>query len=71
MLRKIKMGESQPDLVEGMACPGGCVGGPGTLSPIQQTSRQVIRFSESALTHYPACELDIESGDEDPDRLKK
>jgi len=59
MLKKIKNSESKPDMVEGMACPGGCVGGPGTLAPLAQASRQVIRFSKSADVEYPSCGLEI------------
>ncbi|ORC34708.1 hypothetical protein B4O97_12250 [Marispirochaeta aestuarii] len=56
MLERIKRGERSPDLIEGMACPGGCVGGPGTLSSLKQAARQVTRFAESASFHFPLCD---------------
>ena len=31
-----------------MACPGGCVGGAGTLQPIQKSQRAVNRYAEQA-----------------------
>jgi [FeFe] hydrogenase (group B1/B3) len=55
MLKRIQSGESVPDLVEGMACPGGCIGGPGTLAPLSQTKRQVRRFSEATEVYFPQC----------------
>lgn len=45
----IKKGETSPKLVEGMACPGGCVGGPGTLASPGTASRQVTRFAEAGV----------------------
>lgn len=49
MLKRIKKGETSPNLVEGMACPGGCVGGPGTLASPGTASRQVTRFAEAGV----------------------
>ena len=31
-----------------MACPGGCVGGAGTLQPINKAALQVKKFAEQA-----------------------
>ena len=58
MLGQLQEGTIRADLVEGMACPGGCVGGPGTLAPLKQASRQVARFAASAPFTYPACDED-------------
>ncbi|MDF1568716.1 MAG: [Fe-Fe] hydrogenase large subunit C-terminal domain-containing protein, partial [Spirochaetaceae bacterium] len=58
MLAQLQKGSIHADLIEGMACPGGCVGGPGTLAPIKQASRQVARFAESATFTYPTCDDD-------------
>ncbi|MFP4364363.1 MAG: monomeric [FeFe] hydrogenase [Spirochaetia bacterium] len=55
MLKRIEKGEAKPDLVEGMACPGGCIGGPGTLGPLRQVRRQVERFAKAAPEHFPVC----------------
>ena len=56
MLGNIQNGTLHADLVEGMACPGGCVGGPGTLAPLRQAARQVARFAEAAEFEYPVCD---------------
>jgi len=55
MLNRIAKGEINPDLVEGMACPGGCIGGPGTLSPLRMVTRQVREFAKASSHHYPQC----------------
>lgn len=59
MLKQIKKGVISPDLVEGMACPGGCVGGPGTLASLSTAAVQVTRFAASAPYEFPVCE-DVE-----------
>jgi [FeFe] hydrogenase (group B1/B3) len=56
MLKKIAKGEMHPDLVEGLACPGGCIGGPGTLGPLRMVKREVNEFSRSASYVLPQCE---------------
>ena len=43
-----KAGKMNGCLIEGMACPGGCVGGAGTLQPIQKSQRAVNRYAEQA-----------------------
>ena len=35
-------------LLEGMACPGGCIAGAGTLRPIEQSHKEVEAFSSEA-----------------------
>lgn len=40
-------------LIEGMACPGGCIGGPGTLLPTKKNRQTVILFAKSAPYDYP------------------
>lgn len=56
MLERIRSGKSKADLVEGMACPGSCIGGPGTLAPQNLTHRQAHRFADSAEITIPECE---------------
>jgi len=53
LLREIAAGRTSPLLVEGMACPGGCVGGPGTLLGLKQAAREVARFVERAREPLP------------------
>jgi len=56
MLKNIEKGVTSPDLVEGMACPGGCVGGPGTLASPPTAARHVARFAAAAPFEFPVCE---------------
>ena len=45
MLVLVKAGKTNGFLLEGMACPGGCVGGPGTLSMIPRAASAVKAFA--------------------------
>ena len=48
MLMMAKAGKRNGYLLEGMACPGGCVAGAGTIQPVKQTAMSVERFKGSA-----------------------
>lgn len=50
LLKKIDRNqiEPQPLLVEGMACPHGCIGGPGTLAPLNRAKAEVMAFAKKA-----------------------
>lgn len=48
MLALAKAGRARGHLLEGMACPGGCVGGPGTLSVINRAGKAVAAFAETS-----------------------
>ena len=48
MLQLAKAGKYNGYLLEGMACPGGCVAGAGTIQPIAKTSAAVNRYSRAA-----------------------
>ena len=48
MLALAKAGKAKGYLLEGMACPGGCVGGPGTLSQIQRAGKAVNAFADTS-----------------------
>jgi len=54
MLAEIKAGKTRPDLVEGMACPGGCIGGPGTLIGIAAAQAEVKKFAGDAPARVPS-----------------
>ena len=41
MLMLAQRGKLDGFLLEGMACPGGCIGGAGTLAPLKQSTRAV------------------------------
>lgn len=44
LLLMAKAGKYDGYLLEGMACPGGCVAGAGTLQPIEKTQKAVEKF---------------------------
>ncbi len=56
MLNNIQKGKLDPKplLVEGMACPFGCIGGPGTLAPLHRAKRKVKTFSKRAKVKLPS-----------------
>ncbi len=48
-----KAGKYKGYLLEGMACPGGCVAGAGTILPIEQAQKFVDKYSREAATQSP------------------
>ena len=52
MLLLAKAGKRNGYLLEGMACEGGCVGGPGTLKEINKATRFVNEFAEKSLKKH-------------------
>ncbi len=48
MLLAAKKGQRDGYLLEGMACPGGCVAGAGTISPVLQATAAVKRYAAAA-----------------------
>ncbi|MBF0500268.1 MAG: 4Fe-4S binding protein [Candidatus Riflebacteria bacterium] len=48
MLKRALSKELEANLIEGMACPGGCVGGPGILSPIRKATAEIEKFSRNS-----------------------
>ena len=53
LIEKIKKGEAQGNFFEGMACSGGCVGGPKTLIDKSEGSVFVDRYGEQAKYKTP------------------
>ena len=49
-----KAGKMNGCLIEGMACPGGCVAGAGTNIPIMQAAKEVQGFQKAAHNEIPA-----------------
>ena len=47
-LLEIQAGKRQANFFEGMACNGGCVGGPGTLTDKRVTTKLVENFAGAA-----------------------
>ena len=48
MIKKIREGEPKGNFFEGMACSGGCVGGPGTLIDKEEGKTFVNSYGEEA-----------------------
>ncbi len=48
MLMMAKSGKRNGYLLEGMACPGGCVAGAGTITPVRETANAVAKFKSAA-----------------------
>lgn len=48
MMSMAKAGKRNGYLLEGMACPGGCVAGAGTIRPVKETAASVERFKNEA-----------------------
>ena len=48
-----KVGKYNGYLLEGMACPGGCVAGAGTLLPVELASKVVGKYQQEANTESP------------------
>ena len=53
MLLLAKAGKKNGCLIEGMACPGGCVAGAGTNIPIAKAKVEVKKFAERAEKKLP------------------
>ena len=53
MLLLAKAGKKEGCLIEGMACPGGCVAGAGTNIAVAQAVKEVAKFKEAALRSVP------------------
>ena len=48
LMMMAKAGKYKGYLLEGMACPGGCVAGAGTLLPVELASNVVGRYQKEA-----------------------
>lgn len=53
LLLLAKAGKKNGCLIEGMGCPGGCVGGAGTNIPIKKATAEVKKFAERAKDKIP------------------
>ena len=53
ILMLAKAGKMNGCLIEGMACPGGCVAGAGTNIPIQNAAKEVHKFQATAYKQVP------------------
>ena len=57
ILALAKAGKKRGFLLEGMACPGGCVGGAGVNIPIQRGAQELRDFAENTDIKVPEREL--------------
>jgi iron only hydrogenase large subunit-like protein len=48
MLLMAKTGKFNGYLLEGMGCPGGCVAGAGTITPVKKSSSEVAKYMKTA-----------------------
>ncbi|MFI3201225.1 MAG: 4Fe-4S dicluster domain-containing protein [Eubacteriales bacterium] len=56
LLALAKAGRKKGCLIEGMACPGGCVAGAGTNIPVIQAARELDKFKKAAGQTIPSKE---------------
>jgi len=61
-MKQAKAGRKDGYLLEGMACPGGCLGGPGTLAPMVKAQRALAAFMEKAQAKTPMDNPKIKRG---------
>ena len=53
LMQLAKVGKYKGYLLEGMACPGGCVAGAGTILPVDKAAKFVEKYSKEAATASP------------------
>ncbi|MCC5464782.1 [Fe-Fe] hydrogenase large subunit C-terminal domain-containing protein [Pelosinus baikalensis] len=53
LLEQIRNGQFTANFIEGMACKGGCVGGPGRLLPPEEGREHVKKYGAIALANTP------------------
>lgn len=58
VLALAKAGKLKGCMIEGMACPGGCMGGAGTNVPFAQSSKALKKFLAASTTQLPPRELE-------------
>lgn len=58
VLALAKAGKLKGCMIEGMACPGGCMGGAGTNVPFAKSSKALKKFVDASTAKLPAKELE-------------
>ena len=53
LMRLAKAGKKNGYLLEGMACPGGCIGGPGTLASLNRVKKAIMEFKNQSAYNTP------------------
>ncbi len=64
MMLLAKAGKYNGYLLEGMACPGGCVAGPGTILPVDKAARFVEKYKKEANSQSPLESAYRDKGEE-------
>ena len=62
LMAMAKAGKYNGYLLEGMACPGGCIAGAGTLLPVEQAAKIVGAYQKEASTGSPEDDFYREMG---------
>lgn len=62
MMRLAKAGQRNGYLLEGMACPGGCIGGPGTIASFNRVRKGVSQFMNESKYQSPFDNEYIDEG---------
>ncbi|MDU6030857.1 4Fe-4S dicluster domain-containing protein [Peptoniphilus genitalis] len=60
MLKIAKAGKLNGYLLEGMACPGGCVAGVGTIASVNRVKKQIEKFKKDSAYPTPLENVHIE-----------
>lgn len=60
MVKMAKAGKRNGYLLEGMACPGGCIGGAGTLAPLAKAQKALSSFMNEAKAQTPTANPHIQ-----------
>ena len=53
LMAMARAGKYDGYLLEGMACPGGCIAGAGTILSVEQAAKNVAKYRQEALTASP------------------
>ena len=58
VLTLAKAGKIKNCMIEGMACPGGCIGGAGTNAGFAKTSKALKKYVDGSDPKIPSQELE-------------
>lgn len=68
MLQIAKAGKYNGYLLEGMACPGGCIAGAGTLEPVKKSAAALSQMMKEA-TFEESMDTEFEARLEEVEKL--
>ena len=64
LMMMAKAGKYKGYLLEGMACPGGCVAGAGTILPVEKAAKFVEKYSKEAANASPTQSAYRDAGED-------